>query len=981
MPMASEKLDEKAIFSVARKLDSPHARVEYLHQVCGADQNLFERVDTLLRAYDEQASFLESPLADSAPPTCDQPLLEKPGSQIGPYKLLEQIGEGGFGVVFMAEQERPVRRRVALKIIKPGMDTRQVIGRFGAERQALAMMDHPNIAKVHDAGATENGRPYFVMELVQGVPITEYCDQCNLPTRERLELFVSVCQAVQHAHQKGVIHRDLKPTNVLVAMQDGRPAPKIIDFGVAKAIGQRLTEHTLMTAFAQMVGTPLYMSPEQAELSPLGVDTRSDIYSLGVLLYELLTGVTPFDKDRLHSASYDELRRIIREEEPPWPSARLSSLALRERAGVRETAKLATTVAERRRTDTRRLLQTVRGDLDWIVMKCLDKDRNRRYETANGLAKDIQRHLNDEPIDARRPTAAYRLKKFIRRNKVGVLAGLAIGAALVAGLILASVGFVQARRQSRIATAEAVKSTAISSLLQKALQSANPDGAKGSDYTVRQLLDDIASNLGNELKDQPEARAAIHATTGNAYRRVGLLDKAEPHLKAALDLRRRIYGANHVEVARSLIDYGWILHERQEQGEAEARAREALAIHRKLGLQNSETVEILSVLQLFLNDRYNYQEGEAIAQEALAIARQLAEPPPDLANVLHRLAGPTIVRGDLIQGERLARESLALHRQLHGDNHPETAWGLFHVAWALRRQKRYDEAEAYYREALAIFRKHFDEAHSPVLQALEGLRTTLTAKGDEAALKRLNSESAFRLSEAIERNDTDAGQRLRRGQTYRSLGKLQQAEEDFSRAIELNPKASENWLARGELYADQKQWEKSEADLANAVKHCSTNPYEQNLLAWALATRIDPGARQPQAALDLAKQAVAGAPADANLWNTLGVAQFRAGDWQAAIDALNKSMELRNYGDGIDWFFLAMAHWKLDNKDEARKWYEKALEWMEKTAPGYEQLIRFRGEAEELMGIAPTGTNHPTTDAETPTAAENENQKPPTTND
>src|SRR5262249_42449328 len=294
---------------------------------------------------------------------------------VGRYRVLEPIGEGGFGVVYMAEQQHPVRRKVALKIIKPGMDTRQVIARFEAERQALALMDHPNIAKVYDAGTTENGRPYFVMELVQGVPITDYCDRCNLTTHERLALFVTVCQAVQHAHQKGVIHRDIKPTNVLVAIQDGQPTPKIIDFGVAKALNQRLTEHTLMTAFAQMVGTPLYMSPEQAELSPLGVDTRSDIYSLGALLYELLTGTTPFDRDRLHAAAPDELRRIIREEEPPRPSARLSTLA----------ADRVATVAEHHRTEARRLRQVVSGELDWIVMKCLDKDRNRRYETPNSL--------------------------------------------------------------------------------------------------------------------------------------------------------------------------------------------------------------------------------------------------------------------------------------------------------------------------------------------------------------------------------------------------------------------------------------------------------------------------------------------------------------------------------------------------------------------------------------------------------------------
>ena len=359
------------------------------------DVALRKRVELLLKAHQGEDSFLDRGHDDDLfDPIIDRPITEKPGDPIGPYTLLQQIGEGGMGVVYMAEQERPVRRTVAVKIIKPGMDSAQVIARFEAERQALALMDHPNIAKVLEAGATEAGRPYFVMELVQGVQITNYCDQCNLTTRARLELFVKVCQAVQHAHQKGIIHRDIKPSNVMIAMQDGMPAPKIIDFGVAKAINQRLTEHTLTTAFAQMVGTPLYMSPEQAELSPLGVDTRSDIYSLGVLLYELLTGTTTIDKDHLHAASYDEVRRIIREEEPPRPSSRISTLA----------ADLATTVAVHRRSDPRRLLQTVRGELDWIVMKALEKDRNRRYESASSFAADIERFLSDEAVEACPPS-------------------------------------------------------------------------------------------------------------------------------------------------------------------------------------------------------------------------------------------------------------------------------------------------------------------------------------------------------------------------------------------------------------------------------------------------------------------------------------------------------------------------------------------------------------------------------------------------
>jgi WD40 repeat protein/serine/threonine protein kinase len=390
-------------------------------------------VESLLEASARAGSFLESPAAAShLVATVDElPVTERPGTVIGSYKLLEQIGEGGFGVVFMAEQTQPVRRRVALKILKPGMDTRQVVARFEAERQALALMDHPHIAKVLDGGTTPSGRPYFVMELVKGVPITDFCDQHQLTPRQRLELFIPVCQAVQHAHQKGIIHRDLKPSNVLVSRHDATPIVRVIDFGVAKALGQELTDKTLFTGIAQLIGTPLYMSPEQAGMSDLDVDTRSDIYSLGVLLYELLTSTTPFDKERFKKVGYDEIRRIIRDEEPPRPSTRLSTLG-----------RAASTVSTNRKSDPGRLRQLFRGELDWIVMKALEKDRNRRYESASALAADVQRYLHDEPVLACPPSAMYRFRKFAGRHKAALVTATTVAAAVlltVAGLAMSTV--------------------------------------------------------------------------------------------------------------------------------------------------------------------------------------------------------------------------------------------------------------------------------------------------------------------------------------------------------------------------------------------------------------------------------------------------------------------------------------------------------------------------------------------------------------
>ena len=419
----------RAVFNEAVEIKDPAERAAYLDQACGQDAVLRRKIDDLLRAHEEAGGFLGEQEGGAA----TLPITEKAGDRIGRYKLVEKIGEGGCGIVYLAEQEEPLRRRVALKVIRLGMDTQSVIARFEAERQALALMDHPNIARVFDAGATDGGRPYFVMELVRGVRITEYCDENALSAPERLALFVQVCQAIQHAHQKGIIHRDIKPSNILVTVNDGVAVPKVIDFGIAKATEQKLTEKTVRTLFLEFLGTPAYMSPEQAAMTTLDIDTRSDIYSLGVLLYELLAGQPPFDGPKLLQAGFDAMRRTIAEAEPARPSTRLRQMPFAEQ----------TTTAQRRRTEPPKLIKLLRGDLDWIVMKCLEKDRARRYETANALAADIQRHLDTEPVLARPPSNIYRVQKLLRRHRKAFAAAAALLVILAAGLAASTWFFVR----------------------------------------------------------------------------------------------------------------------------------------------------------------------------------------------------------------------------------------------------------------------------------------------------------------------------------------------------------------------------------------------------------------------------------------------------------------------------------------------------------------------------------------------------------
>jgi len=1370
----------ESLFSAALAIESPEERAKYLDLACGPDYPLRSRVEELLAAYPKVERFLESPAGGLVATVDEQPVAEGPGTVIGPYKLLEQIGEGGFGVVFMAEQTKPVRRKVALKVLKPGMDTRQVIARFEAERQALALMDHTNIAKVLDAGQPSSGRPYFVMDLViKGLPITEFSDQANLPIRERLELFVSVCQAVQHAHQKGIIHRDIKPSNVLVTRHDGTPVPKIIDFGIAKVLGQQLTDKTLHTGLAQLIGTPLYMAPEQAALGSADVDTRSDIYSLGVLLYELLTGTTPFDKERLSKADFNEIRRIIREEEPPRPSMRISTLG-----------EAATTISTQRKSDPKQLSRLLHGELDWIVMKCLEKDRNRRYETASALAADVQHYLHDEPVQACPPSAWYKFRKFARRKKTALVigtcvflafAGLAGGVGWVArdraateeaGARQAQEALTAARTffgenrldraRQKLAEAQALlaahhvapgslageiealeaelarfeqffawidqahqaeipspdevalagqgtggtaavpsrkpgqerepakavpflrKALALYEALgQKDWSTALEQGALGRDQVeqIRRtayeelvwLADDVLArredHVSGERLSAPaaarqalayldQAEAAYQPTTAfislRARCRGALGDKeaadadaqlaratpptlALDHVllgQAALDAKEKDVAVREFEEALrlepthywSLIKLGQSFND---LGEGPADFAAAVAVytgcimkrpdyapaylyrakaHRHLKQYEKSLQDHSKAIELdpkdarswtgrgaiYCDDLAHYdkaladfnkaieldpkyavawhnrgvaykrlrqydkalidgskaidldprmalawasrglaysmlhQYDEALAdyskaidldpkdavawynrgtayndlhqyEKALADFKKAIELDPRMVkawinrgiayNDLHqyekaladlnkaidldpRRAAAWTNRGiaynDLCQYEKaIADYSKAieldpkhvpawhnrgnsykgLHRYdkaladlnmaieldpglavawntrgnaYHGlhqydkaladyskaielDPKYALAWtnrgftynGLHQyenalaelnkaieldpklaAAWhnrgvAYKRLRRYDKALTDFNKAIeldpkeaaawinrgAIYCDHlaqYEKALTDFNKAIElDPRYAVAWHNRGVAYKRLRryDKALADSSKAIELDPKYALAWTNRGAVYIDLHQYDKALADFNKAIELDPKYVLPWHNRGSAYNNLHQYDKALADFNKAIELDPKNSGSWNRLAWLFATCPDPRFRDAGKAVRFAQKAVELAPADGNSWNTLGAAHYRAGEWKLAVDALNKSMGLRKGGDSADWFFLAMAHWQLGDKEQAHKWFDQGVQWMEKNAPQNEELRRFRGEAEQLLGV------------------------------
>jgi eukaryotic-like serine/threonine-protein kinase len=707
------------IFHQLLELETADARSAFLDSVCRGNLPLRAHVAQLLAAHDAPIGFLDT-LPAHAETIFETQTEEIVGSRIGRYKLLERVGEGGCGVVYVAEQTEPVRRRVALKVIKLGMDTKSVVARFEAERQALAMMDHPNIAKVLDAGTTEAGRPYFVMELVRGVRITEYCDQNNVATMDRLDLFVKVCHAIQHAHQKGIIHRDIKPSNILVTLHDSVPVPKVIDFGIAKATEGRLTDATVYTQLHQFIGTPAYMSPEQAEMSGLDIDTRSDIYSLGVLLYELLTGAPPFDPNELMKQGLDEMRRTLREKEPARPSTRLGTLQAND----------LTATAKRRSVEVSKLLTQIKGDLDWIVMKCLEKDRTRRYETANALAADLNRHLSNEPVLARPPSSAYRLQKAWRRNKLPYSAAIAVGIALIAGAI---VSYLQANRarnaealanirllevqKERDATEQARQNAEqISQYLQQIFQS--PDPAKdGRTITVAEMLDRAAKRIASDLAQQPERRARLQSTLAGTYASLGLT-------KPAIDLREKSRAYWLAQVGplgqEAMFETRKLAHDYVVAGDGRTALRltdDLLARSSEVyGLQHTNTVVVLSDHADALDLLGRHQESLELRKKVFAeYVRTFGADHENTLQAMNALGISYHYCGLAEKSLALQEKLVALTRRTKGAEHPATVAYSANLAVDYLAFERYREAIELVEPLLRIAKRIYGPEHAQTL--------------------------------------------------------------------------------------------------------------------------------------------------------------------------------------------------------------------------------------------------------------------------
>jgi serine/threonine protein kinase/Tfp pilus assembly protein PilF len=1076
--MSKNNPNVKVIFAAALEFESPAERNAYLAGVCGDDAGLCQEVESLLTAHGQADGFL-SRAVPKMHPTLPLPARpETPGTQIGSYKIREQLAEGGMGVVYVAEQQEPVRRKVALKIIKPGMATKDVMARFDVERQALAMMDHPNIARIFDGGATDTGQPFFVMELVRGIPITEYCDRERLATADRLQLFLKVCRAVQHAHQKGIIHRDIKPSNVLTPKIDGEAVPKVIDFGVAKAVSQKLTDETVYTQFAQVIGTPLYMSPEQAGTGVVDIDTRSDIYSLGVLLYELLTGNTPFDREILKESGWGEFRRILREEEPRRPSDAISTL----------NAGALSTISKRRDAEPRKLTQTLRGELDWIVMKTLEKDRTRRYETANGLARDIERYLNSESVEACPPSAVYRFKKFARRNR----GRLSLGTLVATLLLFAFIYAVNAKSQRDSSRRQVILA------VEQSMAAAR--GAIETDdlALARQNMALAEERLANADTQLPQLVTSVEQLSIEVAKRSEQQQRFQRYEQQTHDGMDDILydkGLDGQGVALQALDLYGVLSDvhwldrlqasyisTPQQNAVRQTAYEVLLVLADYGVRwpdkrteqtAQDSLRFLQVAVTFheptrafywvRSECHKFLKNDQQAQQDLTLFRTTAA----TTAFDYYLPGHTAGwRGDLKEATRSYRAALRMR--------PDHFNSLFFLAMRLSADGHKAEAAEIYRACLALRQDHtptlrnravllagtgeFEEALELVDRAIELNDTSpvgFAARGSifvaahqyEKALA--DFDEALRLAELDTSSNTATTMNVydHRADMFYRKGQNDKALEDLNAAVELarkatgpipagnrfhvlrnrgvilvekedyaealtdideslrlaankNAKLSSDTVAlahstRGKIFVCTQRYDEaltecdkalalaseSNTDLvietrcfrASALKDLGrfnesvrefnrtielvpkkgTAPWywAHNALAWLLVTCPDSSLQDTPRAIELAGKAVKFAADNGAYWNTLGVAQYRGGNWTSAITSLEKSLELGDTGKVCNGLFLAMANWQLGKHEEARHWYREAVAWMKQEEQHDEDLKRFFAEATETLGI------------------------------
>jgi eukaryotic-like serine/threonine-protein kinase len=850
-------MNEESLFAAALEKSSTDERQAFLKGACGGDDALRERLERLLAADEHTRGILEHG-PDSAAPTALRPRLTADRVFAGRFKLRQKLGEGGMGEVWVADQIQPVRRRVALKIVRTGADSARMLARFDQERQALALMDHPNIAKVFDAGIDSGGedqqsgtadqgpsgpiptadsdilppwacRPYVVMELIKGVSITQYCDNAKLSPRARLELFIPVCHAVQHAHQKGIIHRDLKPSNILVGLCDGKPAPKVIDFGIAKATGPRLTEQTIYTEVGVLVGTLEYMSPEQAERNNLDIDTRSDVYALGVVLYELLTGTTPLHRKRTKDAGLWDLLRMIREEEPPRPSARLT------------TTEELPSIAANRGLEPKKLNGLVRGELDWIVMKCLEKDRTRRYETASGLALDLKRYLADLPVEASPPSAAYRLKKFFRRHKGPVLAASIIIFLLVAGIVGTTVGLklasdrlTQVEAEKRRADEERSSAKAVDDFLQNDLlgqadiANQTTGNERDRNITVRELLDRAAQGLEAKFSGQERTEAAIRLTVGRAYRSVGALPAAQKQLELAVAIRQAKLGPRHPDTLDAMQNLAGLDSDRGEYHEAQRLYEQILEVRgADRGGDDADTLQSMNDLGLLFQIRGMFDKAEPLLQKALQARR--ARLGPDHLDTLEstlNLAELYNSRNQSDQAERLYNHARDGLRAKLGPDHPRTLIAMNNLATLYLKRQRYDEAEPLFTQLLALSRAKRGSDHPETLKTMHNLAVLYQYRGDHDRAEILYKQVLASRSASLDAGHPELLATIQQlASLYLMRGRYDEAEPLFKDALAAqrtkagagHPDTIVTMINLGVLYRDWNRFTESEPLFREAI--------------------------------------------------------------------------------------------------------------------------------------------------------------------